>query len=322
MSRRGRDRRGGRRGRSARSVREPPEDARPATVVAVHGMRVTVLDHGDGARVRCRPLADRTQLAVGDRVRWADVGAGPEVLELATRQRCLWRTVEQGRRLMAANVDRVAVVAAVHPTPHVALFDRFLVAADAEDIDVLLVLNKIDLDGCDEARERVGRYRELGYPIVETSASSGEGVDRLRAALSDGMTVMAGQSGVGKSSLLNRLHPEAEQRTGEVSEARGRGRHVTSAAAAFELGERWPRGGLIVDTPGIRAFGLHGLDPVRIAHGFRELRPWLDACRFRDCLHDHEPGCTLREAVERGEAPRDRYERYRELLHAVQRGEG
>ena len=292
------------------------------TVVEVHGMRATVLVHADQRRVRCRPLRDRTQLAVGDRVLIDEGGHGPQVMELGDRIHSLWRPVERGRRLMAAHVDRVVVVLAVAPQPSAGLLDRFLVAADAEDIDVLLVLNKSDLDGVDGARRVLAPYEALGYRVVHTSALAPGGVEQLREVVASGLSVFAGHSGVGKSSLLNALFPGIELRVHEVNPATGKGRHTTSVTTCHASGPPWPGGALVVDTPGVRGFGLYGVELVDIAHGFRDLRPHRVHCRFRDCLHEEEPDCAVRRAIEGGTVDPARYAGYRRILESVREGEG
>ncbi|MGM0578596.1 MAG: ribosome small subunit-dependent GTPase A [Myxococcota bacterium] len=294
-----------------------------ATVVEVHGIKATALVHSDGRRLRCRPLRDRRRLAVGDRVEVEATRHGPRIVSLEERERCLWRPVERGRRLMAAHVDRVVVVGAVAPEPRPGFFDRFLVAADAQDIDVVLVLNKVDREeGLGHARRLVQPYRDLDYPVLETSAHTGEGVEALEDLAAHGLTVLAGHSGVGKSSLLNRLVPDADLRVAEVSDATGRGRHTTSVTTCHRIGAPWPEGGLLVDTPGVRSFGLYGMDLVDLSHGFRDLRPFRHLCRFRDCVHETEPGCAVREAVEEGRIARSRYESYLRILRSVRSGEG
>jgi ribosome biogenesis GTPase len=292
------------------------------TVVEVHGMRATVLRHDGGARVRCRPLRDRTQLAVGDRVGVQADRHGPEIITLAERERCLWRPVERGRLLMAAHVDRLVVVTAVEPPVRPGLLDRFLIAADAEDIEVVLVLNKVDLPDLPDARELLAPYRALGYPVLETCAHQDLGTAELRDLAHTGITVLAGHSGVGKSSLLNVLVPGSTLTVGDLNAITGRGRHTTSVTTCHQLGNAWPDGGLLVDTPGVRAFGLYGFELTRIAYGFRDLRSHILRCRFRDCLHEGEPDCAVAAAVVAGDIPAERHQSYLRILGSVRNGTG
>ena len=296
---------------------------RRGTVVEIHGMKATVMLHDTGERVRCRPLRDRRQLAVGDRVDVAQGKHGAVVSTLAERTRCLWRPVERGKRLMAAHVDRVCVIVSVSPPPRAGLIDRFLVAAEAADIAVTLVLNKADIaEGLSEAQAELEPYAELGYSVLRTSAATGEGLEGLLEHISAGFTVFAGHSGVGKSSLMNRLVPGLELGVGETNEMTGKGRHTTSVTTCHVLQEPWPAGALVADTPGVRAFGLYGMPVSEIAAGFRDMAPHRVQCRFRDCLHVAEPECAVRGAVDAGDVARPRYERYLRILASVQAGDG
>ena len=285
-------------------------------------MRATVLLHDDGRRARCRLMRDRSHLAVGDRVEVAWSGDGPQVVSLAERRGCIWRPAERGKRIMAAHVDHVVVVGAVVPELRPGLVDRFLVAADAEDIEAVLVLNKADLDGVSGALASLEPYREMGYPVLVASARTGQGLAELERLVGRGINVFVGHSGVGKSSLLNRLVPGVGLRTADVNAVTGKGKHTTSVTTCHPVGPAWPAGGLLVDTPGVRAFGLYGLELVDVAYGFRDLRPHRIDCRFRDCLHEAEPGCAVRRAVAGGQVARARYEGYLRILASVRGGDG
>jgi len=179
------------------------------TVVEVHGMKATVLAHGSLERVRCRPPRDRTTPAVGDRVKFSFQKGERRIELIEDRERCLWRPKEHGRLLMASNVDKVILVVAPEPRLKLMMVDRVLVAADVHEIDVAIVMNKTDLPSITSAREALAPYQELGYECYGLSALTGEGVERLRGDLSQGLNVVIGQSGVGKSTLLNALVPNA-----------------------------------------------------------------------------------------------------------------
>lgn len=293
-------------------------------VAASHGIRATVLvADGSGTRIRCRPPADRTRPAVGDRVVIDKSRRGGwYIAELAERERCLWRPQLKGRQLMAAHVDRLVIMGAVEPWLKPGVIDRFLVAAELEDIDSLLVVNKCDLPKAAATWAKMERYEGLGYYLIPMSVKKHEGVDELRALLSEGVTVIVGHSGVGKSTLLNRLLPDAELTTGELSRSTGKGKHTTSVATAHELGAHWPNGALLIDTPGVRQFGLHGVPLESIGACFRELDRYAGDCHFRNCLHEEEPGCAVVAALEEGAFAIERYESYLRIVASVRDGFG
>src|SRR5690606_30680043 len=188
-----------------------------------------------------------------------------------------------------------------------------LVAAEAIPLTPLLVLNKLDLvdDATRPALEALLElYAAIGYRTLRVSSKSGAGLAELEAALNDHTSIFVGQSGVGKSALVNALLPGVDTLEGELSGAEVKGRHTTTSARLFHF----PHGGDLIDSPGIREFGLGHLEPGQLLHGFTEFRPYLGQCRFRDCRHEREPGCRLREALERGEIDPRRMESYRQIL--------
>ncbi len=264
-------------------------------------------------------LAGRQQscLATGDEVLVERRDGAHRVTAVLPRRSLLARAdphVAQRRRVIAANVDIVAVVvAAAAPPLHPRLIDRYLIAVKHSGARPVLVVNKVDLLDDDRRHELLARlqpYRALGMPVLPCSASRGEGLDAVRAALSGSTCVLVGQSGVGKSSLLNALDAEAVARVGAVRDGDGRGRHTTTASALYDI-----VGGIrVIDTPGIRRFSVEDDDPAAIAAGFTEFTPLAEDCRYRDCTHVHEPGCAVRRAVEDGAIPRSRYDSYRKLL--------
>ncbi len=222
---------------------------------------------------------------------------------------------ERARRArpVAANVDQVLIVAATRdPEPTPRMLDRLLVIAEANGLPAVIVANKIDLDRAGLA-DLTRRYRAAGYPVIGTSARTGEGLPALRELLRGRETVLAGASGVGKSSLLNALDPDLGRRVGAISAKWRTGRHTTTAAELLPLG----MGGYVVDTPGMREVGTWGLDADRLAPCFPEFRPYLDRCRFADCRHLAEPECAVRGAVERGAVDPDRLASYAKLYAEV-----
>ncbi len=220
--------------------------------------------------------------------------------------------------MLAANVSLVLVLASVVESPfQPELVDRILAGAEREHIEAELVVTKVDRDRGDWRREWVELYRGLGYRVHETSIARGKRTEaalaELRRRLRDSTTVLCGSSGVGKSSLLNALHPGLDLKVGTLSRIR-QGRHTTSHTQLIAL----PGGGRVLDTPGIRAFGLHGVDPQAVQFWFRELRPLVGRCEYRNCFHLAEPGCALRAAVDDGAVHPARYASYAGLVLELQ----
>ena len=307
-----------------------PDDAGPPAAAAagaergvvtgiVAGACTVLLGDGEVTATLTADLAGHQQsdLAVGDEVLVERRDDSHRVTAVLPRRSLLARAdphVAQRRRAIAANVDIVVVVAAAEAPPlHPRLIDRYLIAVEHSGARPVLVVNKVDL--FDEGRRhellaKLQPYRSLGMPVLPCSAERGEGIEEIRAALSGSTCVFVGQSGVGKSSLLNALDGDAAARVGAVRDGDGRGRHTTTASALYDLA-----GGIrVIDTPGIRRFSVEDDDPAAIAAGFTEFAPLAAGCRYRDCTHVHEPGCAVRRAVEDGAISRGRYESYRKLL--------
>lgn len=302
-------------------------EASPGTVVRQDAKGVLVrLDDGSAdlwCSVRGRvhlggPVSATTTLAVGDRVRVHrvsdDRGAVEEVLP---RRSVLSRPEpDQGRRrtrllqrVLAANADRVVVVvAAADPGFDPGIVDRVLVVAEWSRLDALVVVNKMDLVAAEPPEVAV--YRRMGYRVVATSATTGLGIDELRAALTGNVSVVTGHSGVGKTSLLNAVEPGLGLAVGRLNEVTGRGRQTTTSSVWIPLAG----GGALVDTPGIREFGLYNVPPREVTWLFRDLREVAPRCKFGDCLHRDEPGCAVAAAVATGEIAAWRVASYQRVL--------
>lgn len=276
-------------------------------------------------KFRLSETAATNPVAVGDRVtvRLDEDDTGL-ITEIHPRQNQLSRRAA-GRRVgeehvLVANIDHVWIVQAVRlPEPNPGFIDRVLVTAELWDLPAGLVFNKQDLlaDEDSSVKSMMTCYEEIGYPVLRTSAKTGTGVDAFREQLTDQTSVVTGPSGVGKSSLLNQVDPDLDLRTGEVSSRTRKGQHVTTHAALHPL----PDGGFVADTPGLREFGLMDLAPADLAHYYVEFVPYVNECRFPDCTHDHEPGCAVKDAVERGDLSTMRYESYLKILHSLQEDE-
>lgn len=264
--------------------------------------------------------ADDDRVVAGDVVVLERHDQGPaRIVAVEPRRSVLARrAVVGGSRLrraqpIAANVDQVVVVAAVQdPGPNPRMLDRFLVIAAANGLPAVIVINKIDLDRAPHAA-LARRYASAGYPVLATSAHDGEGLSTFRETLRNRETVLAGASGVGKSSLLNALEPGLQLRIGAISAKWHTGRHTTSAAELIPLRE----GGYVVDTPGMREVGAWGISGEALGGCFPEFRPYLDRCRFDNCRHQAEPGCAVRAAVAAGEIDADRLVSYGRILEEI-----
>lgn len=272
---------------------------------------------------RCHMRANLGSLVTGDRVIWRDAGSLGVVVAVLPRISELSRPDPHGdMKTVAANIDNILVVIAPLPKPHSFLIDRYLVAAEAIDIKPVIVLNKIDL--IDDKNRHIieditALYRSLGYEVIEASTTQGNGLDELTAFLRDKTTVFVGQSGVGKSSLINKLLPNQNLRVGALSDSTQRGTHTTTTAQLFHFPSiDGQSGGRLIDSPGIREFGLWHMEESTILQGFIELQPHIGTCKFRNCQHKQEPGCAILQAHERGEISERRMSSYFLLRDAIE----
>jgi len=307
--------------RKADQALEEPEISRLGPeregLVIAHFGKLLVVEAG-GERKRCHFRSNLGSLVTGDRVVWRD-GEPYGVIEAVLPRRSeLARPDPYGEmKTLAANIDRALIVIAPYPEPHFNLIDRYLVAAEASDITPALLINKCDaidqrIAGKLERMEQL--YRELGYEVLRLSVKTGAGINQLHDYLAHFTSVFVGQSGVGKSSLTNYLLPQARLRVGELSE-RQTGSHTTTNAQLFHL----PGGGQLIDSPGVREFGLWHMSPEQVLENFVELRPFLGHCKFRDCAHQSEPGCALQQALADGHISEQRMNSCRQILASLSR---
>jgi len=262
------------------------------------------------------------RVVIGDRARVEPVAGGWTIEEVLPRRNVILRRDPHAPRPKAitANVDRVIVVAAAsHPPLDVHRIDRFLVIAAAAGVPASIVINKCDLSGASPRLTEVeGLYRPLGYTVLGTSAESGVGLDELRGILSEGVSVLLGASGTGKTSLLNALDPALDLRIGELSRKLSRGRHTTVNARLIGL----TGGGQVADTPGFEHAGPWGISSANLDTCFPEMEKLSSECRFRGCSHTHEPGCAIRMAGDAGTIAETRLESYRRIREELQETRG
>jgi ribosome biogenesis GTPase len=295
-----------------------------ALVIAHYGRKLDVEMPGDATRtVRCSLRANITQLVTGDHVivrlpvEGSEPGAAGVVVAGCERRSLLSRPDSRGLlRPIAANVDAMLITIAPLPEPFPFLIDRYLVAADLYGIQPVILCNKTDLinDANSEAIEKLLHvYRTIGYPVFCLSSYNRSGLTAIADFLRDKISVIVGQSGVGKSSLINALLPGVDITVGALSTASDKGKHTTTTARLYHL----PAGGDLIDSPGIREFTLQHLPAQELISHFVDLREYTDGCKFRDCSHEHEPGCALLAAEQDGKFFPERLASYRHILSNI-----
>ena len=299
------------------------ETYRPGRVLRVKGLHSHVrLEDGETRRCATRRLLktlstdQRHVVAAGDRVWVRPEGAEEGIIERVEPRRGVLSRTSRGRQhVLVANVDQFIIIAsAAEPRIKPNLIDRYLVTAERNEIDPVVCINKIDLVDPTELLPIAGVYAQLGYEVLFTSAETGHGIEAFHRRLMGRESVVTGQSGVGKSSLLNVVDPGLMLRVGEVSAETQKGKHTTTTAELIPLSG----GGFVVDTPGIRQFELWDVVPEEVAGFFREFRPYVSACRFPSCTHTHEIGCAIKTAVSARQIDLRRYESYVQIHESGQ----
>jgi ribosome biogenesis GTPase len=281
-------------------------------IVKSYGRRFIV--EADGESYDCTTRGKRVDYACGDFVDILVQNREQAVIEnYHDRKSLLYRQDEWRTKLIAANVSRILFVTAAVPTPSEELLNRGLVAAEAADIDPVIVVNKTDLPETAIWLDRLEAYRSLGYTVILLSAK--QDIEPLRPLLEGQTSVFVGQSGMGKSTLTNALLPDANARVGDISEALDSGRHTTTHAALYHLNDD----SHLIDSPGLQEFGLKHLKATDLVHYLPDMRPYIGHCRFHNCSHRQEPGCAIKAAAEKGEIRQPRLEFLQRLTNELDR---
>ncbi len=310
---------------AANGAREIPTGAKLGLVVSVSSGLCQV--EMDGRALQCSIRGSLTSertgftnaLAVGDEVAVRENGAGGGVIEAVLPRRSVLARPDvfssHLRQILVANAEQLLIVSSWRePVIWLELIDRYLIAAERSELRPIVCVNKVDLvEDEAEFEEALRPYNALGYRVIRTSARSGEGIGELREALRERMTVLTGMSGTGKSSLISAAQPGLNLRTSDVSDWSGEGRHTTMQATLLRL----EIGGAVIDTPGIREFGLSGLRRHELAQFFPEIASFAMNCRFSNCSHMSEPGCAALEGEASGGVPRSRYHSYRLIYESL-----
>lgn len=267
-------------------------------------------------KMRLKGVRSTNPVVVGDHVIIEPDGENSVIVEILPRRNYVIRrasNLSKESHIIAANIDRALLVVTLHsPTTPVEFVDRFLVTCEAYKVPVIIVLGKADTltgEHVEEAASFEEIYRKAGYEVIRLSSTTGEGIEEIKEMLKGHTTLVAGNSGVGKSTLVGRIDPTLDIRTGEISDSHHKGKHTTTFSTMYPL-----EGGYIIDTPGIKGFGLIDIEGRELWHYFPEMMSLAAECRFYNCTHTHEPGCAVIEAVKSGEMAWSRYESYLKIL--------
>lgn len=295
-------------------------ETQDGVVVTRYSMHADV-ENTNGEIFRCNLRRTLANVVVGDQVVWRQghqklQGISGVIEAIKPRKNELARPdYYDGLKVMVANIDRIVIVSAVLPTLSLNIIDRYLVICENAHIPALIVLNKVDLLTPEERQQaelQLEIYQKIGYQTIMISAKTGYNMDKFMDLLAQGSSIFVGQSGVGKSSLINHILPEVNAQTGAISDNSGLGQHTTTASRLYHL----PNGGELIDSPGIREFGLWHLTAEQITQGYIEFQPFLGGCKFRDCKHQQDPQCALKQAVEDGKIDPVRFDNYHRLIQS------
>jgi ribosome biogenesis GTPase len=297
-------------------------------VVSHYGATLDIEDESSRNNIRCALRQNIESIVCGDRIVWQKIRQlGSEetlqgvVTALEQRSSVLARPDFTGQmKPVAANIDQILIVTSPVPEFNEGLIDRYLVAAELSRIKPAIILNKVDMLNSvqkDELEQRISVYRNIGYSVIYTSCITRHGLDDLYQQLNGKTSVLVGQSGVGKSSLVNAILPEANIKTAEVSQFTNKGTHTTSVSRLYHLQNDDINNANLIDSPGVREFGLWDITIEQVIDGFIDLQPFAGQCRFRDCKHMNEPGCAILEAVAVGKVNQSRFQSYHRIVESL-----
>ncbi len=275
-------------------------------------------EHSDKTPIRCTAKRKFDSIVCGDFITWHhNLHGNASVDDLLPRHNALTRPGYRGRpRTIAANIDLLVVVNSWLPETSWNLVDRYLIAAEQLNAEAIVVMNKSDMakaHATDEDWEAMKAYQDIGYPVLEMNAMTGEGIDKLSELMQNKTSIFSGRSGVGKSSIANKILPESNILTGIISDS-GEGKHTTTTATLYEL----ENNGYLIDSPGVRDYALGDISDAELAEGYIEFLQYQDSCRFNNCTHDHEPKCAIRTAVDENKINKNRYLRYIKALRSLE----
>ena len=285
----------------------------PGQVITNFGQSL-IVEGSDGLFYRCVARQNLGAIVCGDRVIWQASHDNEGVIVALQARTSLLQKPGYGGKLkpMAANIDQIIIVSAIKPEPNAYLIDRYLVAAENLPATPIILFNKVDLlttDKRESFQQLKQQYQSIGYHVIEASKINDHGFEQLDQIIQHKTSIMVGLSGVGKSSLIQHLLPEQDIRIGELSEASGEGTHTTTSSTLYNL----PCGGKLIDSPGVRDFGLWNMSKQDILHGFIELRPFIGCCKFSNCQHESEPGCAIRAALNEDKISAQRFASYQKM---------
>ena len=272
----------------------------------------------DHTPIRCTAKRKFDTIVCGDHITWHhNQHANASVDDLLPRTNALTRPGYRGRpRTIAANIDLLVIVNSWLPETSWNLVDRYLIAAEQLNAEAIIVMNKSDLakaQATDDDWEAMQAYQDIGYPVLEMNAITGEGIDKLSTLMQNKTSIFSGRSGVGKSSIANKILPKSDILTGIISDS-GEGKHTTTTATLYEL----ENNGYLIDSPGVRNYALGDISAAELAEGYIEFVQYQDSCRFHNCTHDHEPKCAIRAAVDENKINKSRYLRYINALRNLE----